>query len=231
MLGALDITRRHVLEALEERRQRSTIPIFRWLGIGVVSINLLVIAVALVIGPDAEPHLEFVEGGLVTYGSAGYMVATSGFAFLCFLLRFRAPGLGKLFWLMTSVGFFFFAVDELFEIHENLGVWANDAVAAPPSSLRNWDDLLVIGYGIVGLFVLLLFLPEVLRPARFAELLSIAFAFYIVHTAIDSIVLRNDIWKIAPEESAKLFSASFFALSMLIALIAVAKPLRINPSG
>lgn len=230
MFGVFEKTRRDVLEALKERRQRSARPI-AWIVIGVVSVNFLAIVLGIISGTDVKPYQEFSEGGFITYMSAGYMLTTGAFAFLCFLLRFRAANIGKWFWLLTSAGFFFFTVDEVLQIHENLGLLISDTVTDSVPGLRSWNDLLVISYGFAGIFVLLLFLPEVLRIARFAELVSIAFSFYIVHTAIDSIVLTQDIWKVAPEESAKLFSASFFALSMLVALFAMMKPLRINPDA
>jgi hypothetical protein len=91
---------------------------------------------------------------------------------------------------------------------------------ALPSYIRNWNDVIVLGYGAGAALFGAAFLPEVIRWPRVMELLAVAALFYAIHTAIDSTI---DGWalKDIAEEGAKLYSSGFFALAMLGALLAL----------
>ena len=94
---------------------------------------------------------------------------------------------------------------------------------------KNWNDLIVILYGVIALFVLLRFAPRVLRLPLHPELIALGFLSYVIHTGTDSLphdevgplaFLRNLPTGII-EESAKLFASTFFAMAMLQGLLVI----------
>lgn len=158
-------------------------------------------------------YYQFLEGHSVTALSSAFMAMTAGLAWACHLGRPREPaGWFRWFWPAFSLGFLFFSLDEILEFHEGLGSWMKTALGSS-ETFRNWNDAVVVGYGVVALIALAAFLPEVLRYPRFAELLATGFGFFVVHTAIDSLMTSSS--KNIPEESAKLFATAFFALAAL----------------
>lgn len=221
-------------EATRERRA-STAPVFWPYFILVLLFAVFAIGVGLAIAPENRLDRHFDEEGLVTYSSALLMAATSCFAFLCFLARRDQGGKdvwpwGRWLWLLIGLGFLFFALDEIMEFHEELDMFVADTSIGRPESFRNWNDVIVIGYGLVAAVVLLPFLPEVLRYPRFPALLAVGFGFYALHTLIDSTVSDpTDTSKIF-EESAKLFAGAFFSLAVFAALLAIRQRRR-NPGA
>jgi len=118
------------------------------------------------------------------------------------------------------VGFAFLFLDELIGFHEMTGRYLDPAVGVP-EGFRRWDDIVVIIYGIIALFVMSGFLPEIFRYPRVMELMGVAFLFYFIHTLVDSIsVPRTDLSAII-EESAKVFCAEYLAISMFVALLGI----------
>lgn len=223
--GSLGGFRAALREAAAERRA-AVPPLFGPYLVLVLLSALCAIWLGLAIAPDHRPDRHFDEAGLVTYASALFMVATSCFAFLCFLLRQGGAGddprpWGRWLWLLIGLGFLFFALDEILEFHEELDMFVADTSVGPPDSFRNWNDVIVIGYGLAAVVVLLPFLPEILRYPRFPALLAAGFACYALHTLIDSTVSDpTDSSKIF-EESAKLFAGAFFSLAVFAVLLAL----------
>ncbi|WP_097109255.1 hypothetical protein [Hoeflea halophila] len=86
-------------------------------------------------------------------------------------------------------------------------------------SFRNWNDIIVIAYGFVVLAVAGLFRREVLRSKTFATLLAIGFGFFVIHTAVDSIVASSFVWKDVPEEGSKLLSVYLLFLATTARLV------------
>jgi len=150
------------------------------------------------------------------------MAAAGAFSLSVFFMRSRNPGLGGWFWLLAAAGFLFLSLDELLQFHERFGVLVEASSVGAPDSFRNWNDVLVISYGLIWLTVLMAFLPEVLRYPRFAELVATGFVFGILHTAFDSMVLHSA-EKIIVEESDKLFCVAFFAMAMLDVVITLSR--------
>ncbi len=194
-----------------------------------VALVLLVILVCCVfIAPEADVDFHFrEEEGIVTTLSAISLSMASGFAGACFLTEGK-PGHGlRLWWLLTCLGFFFFACDELLRFHEHAGTYVRQHMFGRPTHFfRNWNDLIVILYGVVALPVIGFFFPRILRLPLHMELLAVAFLAYCVHTGVDVLPhgdgfvgrIMSSIPSSIPEESAKLFASTFFAVAMLNAL-------------
>ena len=172
------------------------------------------LATAMLTGPLGGMGLQFQEGGAVDIMTAVFLVAASVLAAACFRLRRADPDARRIFWLLLSAGFLFVSLDELFEFHENLDYWLRDeGLAGWPSLFRNWNDVILIAYGVAGLAVLAWFWSEIGRLPRVAPLLGLGILCYALHTGIDS-TMRGSVLKDLFEESAKLFAAAFFALAM-----------------
>jgi len=219
-MQSLNAYRHGMSEALAERRLQAPPVIAPFVAL-VLLFAVFIIAVGLYIAPDHRPDRHFDEQGLVTYASALFMAATSGFAFLCFLLRMPARDRGRWLWLLIWLGFLYFSVDEVLEFHERLDWTIAESPIGPAETFRNWNDVVVISYGLVGALVMLSFLPEILRYRRVPELLGLGFGCYALHTLIDSVVVNDTPTSRMIEESAKLFSGAFFSLAVFAALLAI----------
>ena len=90
-----------------------------------------------------------------------------------------------------GTGLILLAADELMELHERIGRRLDgvDLLGlASGGSVRGWNDVIVILYGVVALPFGVAFFPSLLRYPKLLELLCIAFGFFVIHTAVDSLV-------------------------------------------
>lgn len=205
-----------IKEALRQRRQYKSAPTARIIATA-VGFVLIYILIALLLGEEGNREYHFrSERGIITYLSAFFMATASFFASKTFTLS-GADGLrSRIFWILAAVALGFFAIDEIAKIHENIGDLITQSSVGEPQVLRTWNDAIVIVYGVVGLIAVSVFIPEILRYPRFAEILAIGFLSYCIHTYIDSATTRTTSASYICEESAKLFSATFLALAMMI---------------
>ena len=217
-----------ITASFEERERSHTAPIILFVALLLLYWAVFV-GIALWTGTEAKPHKQFLERGSVTAMSAIFLAMASGLALACFILRFKSKDFGRWFWLLLFLGFLFLALDELLQFHERVGIIISKSIVGPTTSFRSWDDVIVIGYGVVALVPLVVFLPEVLRFFRVAELLGVGLGLYATTTAIDSLVLGSASSKVIPEESVKLLSDGFFALALLAALLAMVLPPNKHP--
>lgn len=213
-------------EALESRK-RIAAPSLPRIVLPVSAVLFAVILLCIAVAPEGDIDFQFrEEEGIVTSLSAIFLAMASAFAGLCWLTEGK-PGHGiRLWWALTCIGFFFFACDELMRFHEHVGTFMRREMFGRPSHFfRNWNDVIVVGYGVVALPVIGYFLPRILRLPRYVELLAIGFFAYAFHTLVDVLPHTDDpigrfmqsIPSSIPEESGKLFASSFFAVAMFVA--------------
>ena len=80
---------------------------------------------------------------------------------------------------VVALGLLFFMFDERARLHELANdEWLIDTYGSAPFGLRNWNDLIVICYGIGGLACLLIWLKPVFREGRTRSLLILGFLFF-----------------------------------------------------
>lgn len=217
-----------VKTSMSAAKRRLAAPVQPVLWLQVLVILLFVaayIALAYWFGTEQQPDRHFDEGGAIDILSALFLVMTGAFAWACFLLRACDQDWGRWFWLLLSAGFLFLALDEMLEFHESFDGWIRNTWVGWPPLFRNWNDVIVIGYGVAGLALLVTFRSEMLRLPRAAVLLGLGGLFYVIHTGIDSLVSGSPM-KSVVEESAKLIATAFFALAMLAALMALLASLQ-----
>ncbi|GAB5504437.1 hypothetical protein [Pyruvatibacter sp.] len=172
------------------------------------------IALSIVAAPADEPMFHFGESGAVTALSTVFMAMSSALALAVFYLRMDDWKSGAWFWLLLAAAFAFLAIDEQLMLHERGGNVLENSTLGPSETFRNWNDLIVISYGLVALAIAALAVREILKSGIFALLFATAFAFYAIHTGLDSLLPSDLAWKDAPEESAKLLCALFLFLAL-----------------
>lgn len=189
-------------------------------AVGTILILISIVA-AIVLAPESNPTFHFDELGLVTAISAVSLAFASAFSFVVFYLRSKDLDIGSLFWLVLALGCCFLSLDEQLMFHERGGRLVEAAGAGPAEFFRNWNDLIVILYGVAALAAAVVFRREILKCKAFAALFAIGFGFYVLHTGIDSILPKSVTWKDFPEESSKLLSVFTLMLATCAQLMAM----------
>lgn len=180
------------------------------------------LVMSLMSAPENNPAFHFSnENGYVTALSAIFLSMTSGLALASFFLSGKGFNTTRLFWLFLAAAFGFLALDELMMFHERIGYWLKISEVGLTESFRNWNDVIVIGYGIAAFALLPVFLPYILKYPKFAEIMAVAFTCYCIHTAVDSFNIKKTFGSVIIEESFKVFSSGFFAFAMLVGVLGV----------
>lgn len=204
-------------------RNRTSIPSltvpFVLLGVFLV----VYITISVFIAPEGDIDFHFSkEKGSINVLSGIFLSMACGFAGVSYFLIGKKINATKIFWLLIALGFAFFALDELLRFHEGLGkLLEKKSLLGPSRFFKNWNDAIVLAYGLVAVIILVYFLPQILRYPWFTEGLVIAFGFYCATTAVDLLVVERTFKSIMVEETFKLFSSSFFAFAMFTGLLGV----------
>lgn len=126
------------------------------------------VMISLYIWIDKDPSAAFSEATLLTWISGLQLLAVGFFAqqvWTCVqpdrVFSWANP---YAIWRILAIGFWFLALDELFQIHENLDLTFHAIVGWDPNGPTDClDDLIVVCYGIFGVVMLLLYRKELLR--------------------------------------------------------------------
>lgn len=211
--------------ALTERRRLAAPRLWPLLA-GVLAIDLGVVLVALLDADPRDPLRHFHEAGLVTASSAVYLAVAGALAGVCWWLsagRLRE----RVLWGLTAAASFLLALDEQVEFHERLG-YRLQALYGDPGSLRNWNDLVVLAYGVLALAFVARYGAAFLRYPRVLELLAAGFVAYGFHTGIDTLSRHPEATMVV-EEACKLASTSLIALAFLMAFAGLLESRRAGP--
>jgi len=209
-----------IKSALEQRKTYALPPFKRTL-VAMFAFLFLYLMLCYIGSPADQKEYQFAsEDGALTALSSVFLAMGAAFAGVSYFLTKHEGRLRRIFWLMAVSVFIFLAIDELMRMHEAAG-WLTKELIGEPKGFRNWNDVIVIGYGIVALTLGYYFLPEILRYPRFFEFLAVAFVFFFIHTFIDSTVEPKTTVSAIFEESAKLLCTALLSFSMFIALIGI----------
>ena len=156
---------------------------------------------------------------MITVLSGYYLVAAACFSMASFIVLVRAQEGGSWLWLVLAICFTFFAFDETLTFHEWVGSIIDDR--ADSGGFRNWNDVIVLTYGLVALPIMVAIFPILLRYRMVAELFVIGFSFFAVHTLIDSTQEPPTTISHILEESAKLFCGANLALGAFVGFLGV----------
>ena len=202
------------------RRGAHPHPGFGWTVLAVITFVECFLVVAVVVGAGDGRYAEFREGHSVGVLTALFHGMTAALAWACLMISWRnGRPRSRWFWTLMTIGFLFFGLDEMLEFHERAGNTLSDSFG-DAGIFRNWNDVVVLLYGVAGLSFVLTFRREILRFPRFAEMLVLGFVFYGLSSGIDSVFDAGAL-KNVPEESAKLLAAAFFSLAGMAALLSI----------
>ncbi|MCP3977794.1 MAG: hypothetical protein GY716_00495 [bacterium] len=182
-------------------------------------------AVLAWMGPERRPHHYFSEGSPVDWLSAVLLTTTALLAWCTWAVDRASPRADRVIWGFSAVGFGLLAIDERFQLHERVDTELLLPWLGEPTWFRSWNDVAVVAYGVVGLVLIALVLPRIVRVRGFRELLAIGFAFYALHTAIDIVFSHSSI-KTESEETVKLLAGASFVLAYLCAFVSRAAGAR-----
>lgn len=210
--------KKQFLEAATQRRG-SELPKVGWIIAVTVVGTTAYILLAIMFVPSGESReFHFLnERGVITVLSAILFAAAGTFSMAALVARIRMESRFVETWAILSVSFFFFAFDELLEFHERAGIVLERY--ADPGMFRNWNDVIVIGYGILAAALIGLSLPTLVQHRILLAMFVTAFAFYAIHTLIDSAIEPKTTMSVILEESAKLFSAAFLAIGSFVGFL------------
>ena len=208
----------NIRESLKLRKQ-AALPAVTSIFLAVLVFTLAYIAISIQFVPERKQlAFNFIsERGSVTVLSAIFLSMACSFSIASLVVNLRDKTAPILMWVIMAAGFFFLAMDELMQFHERLGVTMKHYADA--GIFRNWNDIIVILYGVLALPVIAALLPGILRYRMFFELIVIAFVFYAIHTLIDATQSPRTQVSMILEESAKLLCVMFLALGTFIAFL------------
>lgn len=200
-------------------RQEIILPNVTSMILAVVLGTLAYIFLVLLATSSSTPlEYHFIkERGAITALSAIFLAMATSFSIgiLVVYLRVKDPHIWL--WVLMALGFGFLALDELMQFHERFGRIIGRFADSGP--FRNWNDVIVILYGVIALPLLVVFLTSLIRLPMVLELFVVAFLFYGLHTFIDSTFEPRTTFSAIFEESAKLFCGSFLALGTFVGFL------------
>ena len=129
------------------------------------------------------PIQSLKAGQLLLSGLAGYLIYHRFWSLPQAGQRVDAPG--SFFWILSGAGLVWLGIDDYFQIHELWGVVLEEGLGLTIPLLNNPDDLFVLGYGLVALTMVAIFLGELLRSRASFPLLVTGFGFLIISLAFD----------------------------------------------
>lgn len=167
------------------------------------------IAAWIAAGPEARPNLFFREGGPIDLLNSTWLMGAAALFWVAHVLAAGSP-LGA-FWAVAAAGLFLLGIDERFQGHELL---SRSLDTPAPMGMRNWSDVVVLGYAAVAAGVLAWRWRELWSARRLRWLGILALGLAAISTAIDSLFAPSatkDLW----EESFKVLSgAGLVAVSL-----------------
>ncbi len=171
----------------------------------VVAIDVSLIALGIVLGlRRADPSRYFNEAKFLTYLSCAQLFATGVMSGFIFRWRREATAeLRTLLWLLLAAGFVFLAIDDAFEIHEQLDPLIHRGLDLEESALSDrLDDLLVLAYGAVGVSILFVFRGELLLHREMVPYLAAGLVLSVVEVFFDALGNRPDVMSLVDPASA-----------------------------
>ncbi|KKL21779.1 hypothetical protein LCGC14_2442020, partial [marine sediment metagenome] len=120
---------------------------------------------------------------LLLAGVAGYYIYTRFWRLPQAGQRIDAPG--SFFWIISGAGLIWLGIDDYFGLHERGGDVLENGLGVTVPLLNNPDDVIVLGYGIIGLTVGAIFFGELLRSRATFPLLATGIGLLVVSLAVD----------------------------------------------
>jgi hypothetical protein len=154
-------------------------------------------------------------GQLLLAGVAGYYIYTRFWRLPQAGQRTDAPG--SFFWILSGAGLVWLGLDDYFQIHERVGDLLERGLGMTVPMLNNVDDLILLGYGIIGLTVIAIFLTELIRSRGAFPLLATGIGFMTISQGVDFFVPEGSVLA-AVENPTNIIGAGFLLSAYLVKL-------------
>ncbi|MDP8259656.1 MAG: hypothetical protein P9L96_01420 [Candidatus Gygaella obscura] len=194
--------------------------------------NGLVLSICIKEGIDRNnPMLRFNEKEAVTFLSALMLGATSLACLILYLLKRKSHTYFKkgLFWLITSIGFFYLCLDEYFMAHEGMDEFVGYLLTGKDISHLNLDATLIAFFGLVAICVCIYFFKSIAEHRVLLVFLYLG-GFFLALTVTFHFLERINIFLEVAEESLKLIGVSMFFAGFLNALLSFLDDVSIKPT-
>jgi hypothetical protein len=211
-----------------------------WLFISLVLFDTIAIIIAIAMGiHKGNAHKYFGETTFITWISVLQLWTISVLSYRIFQTRrrtlrdfnWRAP---FIVWLIISLGFLYLGMDDLFKIHESIDHRIHNLFQLKETGFTDrFDDMIVGVYGLIGIIYLRACREEIKKYRQVFPFLTYGFVLLFIMVALDILTNRTDIleiflsrdlvgtmdiWLAVAEDSAKVFSGSFFLVGFYGAL-------------
>ena len=161
------------------------------------NIVLILFAVTLGLVKTGNPSRYFGEGRFTTGVSCLQLLIVAALAFRIFALRRQATppvGMRALLWILIGCGFVFLALDDAFQIHEQIDGLIHKTFHLQQTGLTDRiDDAIIALYGIAGLAVLWLFRSALLHFKAMLPTLGAGFFALVASIVFDTLSNRDDL--------------------------------------
>ncbi len=147
---------------------------------GILAVNVVALIIAAVaFALTGNRQLTFGEfgplqtlkaGQLLVAGVAGYYIYTRFWRLPQAEQRIDTPG--SFFWILSGAGLVWLGIDDYFGLHERAGDFLENDLGVTVPLLNNPDDVIVLGYGIIGLTLGFIFFGELMRSRATFPLLA-----------------------------------------------------------
>ncbi|MCH7811821.1 MAG: hypothetical protein IH958_04245 [Chloroflexi bacterium] len=187
--------------------------------------NLIAVAIAVtahgLTGTLSDTFGEFgalqtlKAGELLLAGVVGYYIYSRFWRLPNAEQRVDAPG--SFFWILSAGGFVWLGIDDYFGLHERLGGVIESLSGTSVPLLNNPDDLILLGYGIAGLTLAVIFLGELRRSRAVFPIMAAGVGFMAISQVIDFFAPEQTVFS-GLENPTNLIGAGLLLLAYLVKL-------------
>ena len=160
-------------------------------------ISVLGLTILHAILRQKSPMRYFGETGIITWFSCLQLLVLCGLSWYIYVIRKKAENVtdshkpSHELWKWIAGGFLYLAIDEKAKIHENLDRLIHQIFAIEETRLTDsMDDIFVLCYGLLGLYLLYKFREEFKHYFGVIHLFGIAFFLKLLMVALD--IYTND---------------------------------------
>jgi len=157
---------------------------------------------------DLHPNWLFREGGLLDCLSTLFLMTGAVLAWFCARAS-RGRRREIAFFSLSALGLAVMSLTERFQLHEHLDEQVLRLTEVAPFFGKNWNDVIVVAYGVGALIGAVLALETILRHRALRNFLLVGFACYVLHSLIDLAFTRTQTTDLFEEPFKVLAGASF----------------------
>ncbi len=161
----------------------------------IIFVDTACVAMALLLGVDPQQYPRVLK--FITWFSCAHLALIAGVS-LCSLYALDYKRVDQedrskeaWFWFICCAGFLYLSADEGMGLHQKLDFWLHQWLKVHETSLTDrLDDLIVLIYGIIALFVVLKFYRNVWEEKNMGFWLMVGFGLFFTMSFFD--FLSND---------------------------------------